>query len=47
MRPVTLVDDLAYAVSLLTPPRRVVSLVPSITEALATSCPERLVGATD
>ncbi|WP_330476734.1 helical backbone metal receptor [Terrabacter sp. C0L_2] len=29
------------------PPRRVVSLVPSITEALATTCPERLVGATD
>lgn len=47
MRPVTLLDDLAYAVSLPTPPRRVVSLVPSITEALATSCPERLVGATD
>jgi ABC-type Fe3+-hydroxamate transport system substrate-binding protein len=45
--PVTLVDDLAYAVSLPTPPRRVVSLVPSITEALATTCPERLVGATD
>ena len=43
----TLLDDLAYAVSLPTPPRRVVSLVPSITEALATSCPERLVGATD
>jgi len=45
--PVTLVDDLAYAVSFPTPPRRVVSLVPSITEALATTCPERLVGATD
>ena len=45
--PVTLADDLAYAVSLATPPRRVVSLVPSITEALATSCPDRLVGATD
>ncbi|MGO4596416.1 helical backbone metal receptor [Terrabacter sp. 2RAF25] len=29
------------------PPRRVVSLVPSITEALAETCPERLVGATD
>ncbi|CAN7254469.1 helical backbone metal receptor [Terrabacter sp. LjRoot27] len=43
----TLADDLAYAVSLPTPPRRVVSLVPSITEALATTCPERLVGATD
>lgn len=47
MSPVTLADDLAYAVSLPTPPRRVVSLVPSITEALATTCPERLVGATD
>ena len=45
--PVTLADDLAYAVSFPTPPRRVVSLVPSITEALATTCPERLVGATD
>jgi ABC-type Fe3+-hydroxamate transport system substrate-binding protein len=44
---VTLADDLAYAVSLPMVPRRVVSLVPSITEALATSCPERLVGATD
>lgn len=47
MPPVTLADDLAYAVSVPTAPRRVVSLVPSITEALATSCPERLVGATD
>ena len=47
MPPVTLADDLAYAVSFPTPPRRVVSLVPSITEALATTCPERLVGATD
>ncbi|MCU1536069.1 MAG: periplasmic binding protein [Humibacillus sp.] len=43
----TLSDDLGTAVSLLTPPRRVVSLVPSITEALATACPDRLVGATD
>jgi len=47
MTDVTLVDDLGYAVSLATAPRRVVSLVPSITEALATTCPERLVGATD
>ena len=30
-----------------TAPRRVVSLVPSITKALATICPERLVGATE
>ena len=47
MPAVTLADDLAYAVSLPRAPRRVVSLVPSITEALATTCPERLVGATD
>ena len=47
MPPVTLADDLAYAVSVPREPRRVVSLVPSITEALATSCRERLVGATD
>lgn len=47
MRSVTLADDLAYAVSFPTPPRRVVSLVPSITEALAATCPDRLVGATD
>ncbi|NUO33520.1 MAG: cobalamin-binding protein [Dermatophilaceae bacterium] len=40
-------DDLAYAVSFPSPPRRVVSLVPSITEALAATCPDRLVGATD
>ena len=43
----TLVDDLGHAVSFPTPPSRVVSLVPSITEALAATCPERLVGATD
>ncbi|KJK11060.1 ABC transporter substrate-binding protein [Terrabacter sp. 28] len=42
-----LLDDLACAVSFATPPRRLVSLVPSITEALAVTCPERLVGATD
>ena len=47
MSPVTLLDDLAYAVSFPGAPRRVVSLVPSITEALATTCPDRLVGATD
>ncbi|WP_282958960.1 helical backbone metal receptor [Phycicoccus avicenniae] len=29
------------------PARRVVSLVPSLTEALAATCPDRLVGATD
>jgi ABC-type Fe3+-hydroxamate transport system substrate-binding protein len=41
------VDDLGYAVSLAPAPQRVVSLVPSITEALAATVPERLVGATD
>lgn len=40
-------DDLGYAVELPSPPRRVVSLVPSITEAIAATCPEILVGATD
>jgi ABC-type Fe3+-hydroxamate transport system substrate-binding protein len=34
-------------VPLPTPPRRVVSLVPSLTEALAVTVPDRLVGATD
>ena len=40
-------DDLGHDVPLTTPPTRVVSLVPSLTEALATSAPEVLVGATD
>lgn len=40
-------DDLGTAVALARPPRRVVSLVPSLTEALAVTVPERLVGATD
>jgi ABC-type Fe3+-hydroxamate transport system substrate-binding protein len=40
-------DDLGYAVSLADPPRRVVSLVPSLTETIALSAPGRLVGATD
>ena len=40
-------DDLGTAVGLPRPPRRVVSLVPSLTEALAETVPERLVGATD
>ncbi|MDV3220841.1 helical backbone metal receptor, partial [Intrasporangium sp.] len=44
MRPV---DDLGYAVELARAPRRVVSLVPSLTEAIAATCPEVLVGATD
>jgi ABC-type Fe3+-hydroxamate transport system substrate-binding protein len=40
-------DDLGAVVDLPRPPRRVVSLVPSLTEALAVTVPERLVGATD
>jgi ABC-type Fe3+-hydroxamate transport system substrate-binding protein len=40
-------DDLGTAVPLPSPPRRVVSLVPSLTEALAVTVPDRLVGATD
>ncbi|TFV58563.1 cobalamin-binding protein [Geodermatophilus sp. DF01-2] len=40
-------DDLGTDVELPRPPRRVVSLVPSLTEALAVSVPDRLVGATD
>lgn len=40
-------DDLGHPVPLPRPPRRVVSLVPSLTEALAVSVPDRLVGATD
>ena len=40
-------DDLGSAVELAAPARRVVSLVPSLTEAVAQSAPGRLVGATD
>jgi ABC-type Fe3+-hydroxamate transport system substrate-binding protein len=40
-------DDLGHVVPLDGPARRVVSLVPSLTEALAASVPDRLVGATD
>lgn len=40
-------DDLGADVPLGAPARRVVSLVPSLTEALAASTPERLVGATE
>lgn len=43
----TLLDDLGAPVPLEGPARRVVSLVPSLTEALAATCPDRLVGATD
>lgn len=45
--PRTLTDDLGHDVDLPEVVERVVSLVPSLTEALATSVPERLVGATD
>ena len=40
-------DDLGHHVPLDAPAARVVSLVPSLTEALAVSAPDRLVGATD
>ena len=40
-------DDLAAPVELTAPPHRVVSLVPSLTEAIAETCPDLLVGATD
>ena len=43
----TVTDDLGVAVRLSRPPARVVSLVPSLTEAVAASRPEVLVGATD
>ncbi|MGY2008896.1 helical backbone metal receptor [Nocardia gipuzkoensis] len=39
-------DDLGTPVDVRTPPRRVVSLVPSLTEAVAHTCPEVLVAAT-
>lgn len=39
-------DDLGAPVPLVDMPRRVVSLVPSLTEALAATVPDRLVGAT-
>ena len=40
-------DDLGHPVELAGPARRVVSLVPSLTEAVAVSAPGLLVGATD
>ena len=40
-------DDLGAEVPLALPVRRVVSLVPSLTEAIAVTCPGLLVGATD
>ena len=42
-----LADDLGAPVELSRPPRRIVSLVPSLTEALAVTVPDRLVAATD
>ncbi|WP_253010032.1 helical backbone metal receptor [Klenkia sp. PcliD-1-E] len=42
-----LADDLGHPVALPTAPARIVSLVPSLTEALAVTVPDRLVGATD
>jgi ABC-type Fe3+-hydroxamate transport system substrate-binding protein len=41
------VDDLGDRLPALRPPRRVVSLVPSLTESVAVSAPDLLVGATD
>ncbi|GGT79238.1 MULTISPECIES: helical backbone metal receptor [Streptomyces] len=41
-----LYDDMGTAMNLARPPRRVVSLVPSLTEAIATGLPDVLVGAT-
>lgn len=41
------VDDLDHPLPAAPPPQRVVSLVPSLTEALATSAPDLLVGATE
>jgi ABC-type Fe3+-hydroxamate transport system substrate-binding protein len=43
----TLHDDLGHPLILTSPPQRVVSLVPSLTEALAVTVPGRLAGATD
>jgi ABC-type Fe3+-hydroxamate transport system substrate-binding protein len=40
-------DDLGSPLSLTAPPQRIVSLVPSLTEALAVTVPGRLAGATD
>jgi ABC-type Fe3+-hydroxamate transport system substrate-binding protein len=41
------IDDLGHRLALAAPPRRIVSLVPSLTEALAVTVPERLVAATE
>jgi ABC-type Fe3+-hydroxamate transport system substrate-binding protein len=47
MGPLSLIDDLGEEVVAPRPPRRVVSLVPCLTDALEASSPGRLVGATD
>ena len=44
---VRFVDDAGATVPLASEVSRIVSLVPSLTEALALSCPEKLVAATD
>lgn len=41
------IDDMGHPIDVSLPARRVVSLVPSLTEAIATTRPETLVGATD
>jgi len=43
----TLLDDLGHPLRLARPPQCIVSLVPSLTEALAVTVPGRLAGATD
>lgn len=45
--PAELRDDVGARVAIPRPPRRVVSIVPSLTEAVAVSAPGRLVAATD
>jgi ABC-type Fe3+-hydroxamate transport system substrate-binding protein len=40
-------DDLGTSMLVVRPPRRVVSLVPSLTEAIAATCPELLIAATE
>ncbi|MFC4068676.1 helical backbone metal receptor [Actinoplanes subglobosus] len=40
-------DDLGFPITVDRPPRRIVSLVPSLTEALAVTVPDRLVAVTD
>jgi ABC-type Fe3+-hydroxamate transport system substrate-binding protein len=42
-----MIDDLDHRVSLAAPARRIVSLVPSLTEAIALTRPGSLIGATD